>query len=271
MFVHIKKYTPATKDRIRDVLQKYLTKHRMGDFSLRFMHCLDELLKNAIKANYKYALVCENIEQALARRKLPEKPPDLLRHRKSFNTYATLHGSVETASGIVRKALTQEYYLMNFRNKARKEKRTMTTEEIGRLRQFKELIHIRKLLRQYDLKVHLRVEVFGNFLEIEVVNNAPILDADLKRIHEKRERFNELAERGEELLFFTEFLDESESGAGLGYATIDASLRAMNLDPLATLNIFSLINTAVSISIDRRRIAPERLQPRERAEATLSL
>lgn len=256
MLAYVRLYTPATKSRIRNLLLDYLRPFGI-EFSLDYLlQCLDELIKNGLKANYKYCLIRENIETALTEAGRSPRITEVLQNRVEFNAHAHLYGELESTSAIVRKALSQEGKLIRIRMQATTEQRGMNEAEIDQLRSARELIRLRKLTRKYGVKVHIRFEVFGDSLEIEVINDAPILDADLKRIHEKRKKFSELREAGDELMFFTELIDESESGAGLGYATIDAALRNLNQNPMSALNILSVKNTAITLSLNLKAFSP---------------
>lgn len=255
MLAYVRLYTPATKSRIRHLLLEYLRPFGI-EFSLDYLlQCLDELIKNGLKANYKYCLIRESIETALTEEGRRPQIAAVLQNRAEFNAHAHLYGEPEITSAIVRKALSQEGKLIRIRTHATTQRRGMNKAEIDQLRSARELIRLRKLTRKYGVKVHLRFEVFGDSLEIEVINDAPILDADLRRIHEKRKKFHELREAGDELMFFTELIDESESGAGLGYATIDAALRNLNQDPMTALNIFSIRNTAITLSLNLKALS----------------
>lgn len=255
MLAYVRLYTPATKSRIRNLLLDYLRPFGI-EFSLDYLlQCLDELIKNGLKANYKYCLIRENIETALTQEGRSQQIRKIIQNRAEFNAHAHLYGELDSTSKIVRTALSQEGKLIRIRMLATTERRFMNEAEIEQLRSARELIRLRKLTRKYGVKVHIRFEVFGDSLEIEVINDAPILDADLKRIHEKRKKFSELREAGDELMFFTELIDESESGAGLGYATIDAALRNLNQNPMSALNILSVKNTAITLSLNLKALS----------------
>ena len=84
---------------------------------------------------------------------------------------------------------------------------------------------------------------------MEVTNSSPILESDLRRIYEKRDEFRKCREEDRQQEFFLNNLDTSESGFGLGYATIDSYLTDLGLEPYSTIQIIAAADTTVILSL----------------------
>ena len=150
----------------------------------------------------------------------------------------------------LRAVLNQEARAIVFKTKAKKENRHASEEENRELKTFTELARVRKKARIYKVAMNVSMHYEKKMLLIEVQNSAPILPEDMQKINERRKTFKEYADRGEEALFFVENMASSTAGAGLGYGTIDASLRDMGLNPEESLTIISTSNTTIMLSIE---------------------
>jgi hypothetical protein len=244
---YVRIYTPKAKEIVRRILEKHLSKYNVDKYTDNFLTCIDELIKNAVKANYKFVLIREKIEEHLKNSSNPEKLTidDILKDRELYNQYSSDLIKLPEITKVVRTALTQESKVISLKTKAAKEKRKYTEEEKTEILGFKELLDIQRKVKKYGARVQVRVNEIFNALNIEIMNNAPILNSDLERIHKKRKEFKNYADRGEEMMFFIENMDEADAGAGLGYATIDAGLRELQTDPFDIVSIISVTNTTI--------------------------
>ncbi|RME92949.1 MAG: hypothetical protein D6767_02035 [Candidatus Hydrogenedentota bacterium] len=245
----IRLYSPKAKEQVREILTKYLEKYNPEELVDPLLTCVDELVKNGIKANYKYVLIREALEQKIKEGVIEGKIEEILKDRRKFSDLTEKYVPLEEITAYVRTALTQEAKVISLKMKVQKEGRKYTKEEYDTIRSFKELLEVRKKVRRYGVRVQLRVQEIWGALNMEVTNNAPILERDLERIHAKRKEFKEFADRGEETMFFIQHMDDSDGGAGLGYATIDASLRELGIDPFKAISIISVNNTTVIVHI----------------------
>lgn len=249
MFAKVKYYTPQSKTQIKNILEYNLGPKGLAHYSENLMLCLDELVKNGHKANYKFCLVMNNIETALRAKGQLKLMSEIQQQKRLFNEYALRYGCLTEVSGVVRKALSQEAKIIDLKTKAIAQGRRYRLLEAELRFEIPELFLVRGLMRKYGINVHLRFDTIGDSLELEVINNAPILDSDLQRIENRRRLFKDFADSGNEICFFTDHMDSSEAGAGLGYATIDSILRDLGMDPFEAITIVSVTNTAVLISI----------------------
>ena len=247
MLGYVRIYTPKAKEIVRRILEKHLEKYSVSHYTDNFLTIIDELIKNAVKANYKFVLIREEIERYLNNSTNPEKLTidDILKDRVLYSKFASEFINLPEITKVVRKALTQESKVISLKSRAEKEKRKYTPEERADILGFTELLDIQRKVKKYGARVQVRLNEIFNALNIEVMNNAPILNTDLDRIYNKRKEFKAYADRGEEMMFFIENMDEADGGAGLGYATIDAGLRELKTDPFDIVSIISVTNTTI--------------------------
>ncbi len=71
----------------------------------------------------------------------------------------------------------------------------------------------------------------------------------MRRIYAKRDEFKLCVEENRQQEFFLNNLDTSESGFGLGYATIDSYLSDIGLVPYNTIQIIAAMDTTVILSL----------------------
>lgn len=228
--------------------------------------CVDELVKNAVKANYKFLLIYEKLHERVREsypgftdKQISDEISGILKIKESFDHIAVDILHEYNLSEQVRIILNQEAKLLNIKNKAYAETRKFTPEEKKQISEFKEINRIKALVKKMNIRIILKMETDGDFFYIEVTNTAPILTVDLNRIFEKREEYRRLKNDDREHEFFINNLDTSESGFGLGYATIDSVLYKLGLDPVRSLTIISAIDTTVllSLPIDKLKSDPD--------------
>jgi len=218
--------------------------------------CVDELIKNAVKANYKFALILEKMAEKI-RTENPSFSDVEVRHqinqivkdKAMYDRVAEELTANEEISRSVRQILNEESALIRIKNKVFAEKREYTDEEKTKIEGLSNLQRIREELERRNIRVRITVEMDDSFIYVEITNNAPIMEKDLSRIYAKREEFKICRDEQREQEFFLNNLDTSESGFGLGYATIDSFLANMGLDPFRSIQLIAASNTTVILSL----------------------
>lgn len=249
-------YSKKARDQIFGIGLKFAKEAGIPEVTEDLFACVDELIKNAVKANYKFLLVVEKIAEKL-QKKYPGKTPeqikqqifDILKDRQTYDRMASEIISNEYISDKVREILSQEGKYLSIRNRAYAEKRDYTEEEKKKIAGLVEFLDIRRQLREKDIKIILKIEGNEDFIYIEVTNTAPIMTHDLNRIYEKRDEYKIYREKGREQEFFINNIDTSDSGFGLGYATIDSFLANLGLNPENSITIISANNTTAMLTI----------------------
>lgn len=251
----IQVYTRKTREKIIDIGMHFFHTEGVGEIARDVFSCVDELIKNAVKANYKFALIVDRLEKMIKLKKPNLSPEQLsqevdsyIKDRQRFDAFADETIEKESLSGIVREVLNEEGMQIKIKNKIHEEKRTYTSDELDKLKGLNNLNMMRYKLYKRDVKVLVKMESDGEFIFIEVTNTAPIITKDLNRIYAKRDEFKIYREEAREHEFFLNNLDTSESGFGLGYATIDSVLGGMGLDPYQAIQIIAASDTTVIIS-----------------------
>ncbi|MCE9597108.1 MAG: hypothetical protein K8S54_03995 [Spirochaetia bacterium] len=220
---------------------------------------LDELSKNAIKANHKFLLIRRKMveyfrKQGLDDVKSRQKAEELCTDAASYNEFLDAHPELlEGISPSLREILNQEAMWINLRNQERGE--DTAAKEREAMRKTKDYRNLFRDVRGRRVYVEFRASVKPPHLWIELINTAPILNRDLSRIREKREEFKKHREAGTEFEFFMNHMDTSDGGSGLGYATIDTNLASMGQDPMDALYIVSLHSTNVMMNLDLEKMA----------------
>ena len=218
--------------------------------------CVDELIKNAVKANYKHLLIVEALQRQFrlqykdkTEAQVQEYIKDILKDKIQFDTLASIVLKKENIAQKVREVLNQEGTFLLIKNKAFNENRSLTNDEIESIKTLKLFLALQQKIKQYDIKVILKIELRDNYIYIEITNTAPILSHDLQRIYSKREEYRKYKEEGREYEFFINNIDTSDSGFGLGYAKIDSYLYNLGIDPDKAVTVISINNTTAMLSI----------------------
>ncbi len=253
---YIYSYSKKSRDMVSEMAEKFLSRAGINEISANLFSCVDELVKNAVKANYKFLLIRDRIYRQLSE-EYPDKPGtdiaseinDIVKVQESFDHIAKDIINTGNISHLVREILNEEAKYLNIKNRAYRENRNYTDEEQNVITSLKLLNSIKKKIRENGIRIILKIEADEDFIYIEVTNTAPILSADLHRIHEKRDELKKYRDRGEEHLFFINNLDTTESGFGLGYAKIDMILHDWGLEPQRAAAIISSIDTTVMLTL----------------------
>ena len=218
--------------------------------------CIDELVKNAVKANYKFILIIEYLEKKIKKtnpdfsdEKIRELVNLIVKNRSEYDREAENILKTERLSGFVREILNEEAVQIRIKNKAYDAKRVYDDEEIGKLIDLKKINFIRKEMTDHNVNVFVKYDFDDEYIYVEATNSSPILESDLRRIYEKRDEFRKCREEDRQQEFFLNNLDTSESGFGLGYATIDSYLTDLGLEPYSTIQIIAAADTTVILSL----------------------
>jgi hypothetical protein len=249
-------YSKKARDQIFGIGLKFSRDAGITDVTEDLFACVDELIKNAVKANYKFLLVVEKISENLRKKNGNISPQDtqkkifeILKDKQTYDKMASEIISHDYISDKVREILNQEGRYLNIRNKVYAEKRDYTDEEKRKIATLTDFLHMRRQLKEKDIKILLKIEGNEDFVYIEVTNTAPIMTHDLNRIYEKRDEYKNYRLQGKEHEFFINNIDTTDSGFGLGYATIDSFLSNMGLDPDSSITIISANNTTAMLTV----------------------
>ena len=249
-------YSKKARDQIFGIGKKFATEAGISGVADDVFACVDELIKNAVKANYKFLLVVDKISSNLKNKydgisaqEIQKRIFEILKDKQAYDKMAADIISQDYISDRVREILNQEGRYLNIRNKVYAEKRDYTDDEKKKIATLKEFLNIRRQLKERDIKILMKIEGNEDFVYIEVTNTAPIMTHDLNRIYEKRDEYKNYRLQGKEQEFFINNIDTTDSGFGLGYATIDSFLSNLGLDPDSSITIISANNTTAMLSI----------------------
>ncbi len=249
-------YSKRSRDQMSIILKNFLNRANVFECESQIFSCIDELVKNAVKANYKFVLILDKLKKqiksknsALSDDELNNKVNEIIKDKKLYDETARNIAEAEAVSDTVRQILNEESVQLKLKNKVYNENRPYSEEELNQLEKLIQLKNMRDELERLDVKIILKIELENNFIFIEVTNTAPILGVDIQRIHSKRDEFGSYLGTGREFEFFMHNLDTSESGFGLGYATIDSFLYDIGLDPHKTIQILAASDTTIILSL----------------------
>jgi len=255
----INTYNKKAKEHIKAILRDFLDDDGAAECAEPLLTCVDELVKNAIKANYKYLV----IRRELARRVFNKKLADGVRLRIGKEHFGKAAVEIVKDSNVaeeVSEILDQESGYIALSNRAYDEKREFDGEEREKISSLERFQGIRKEIRGGEIKTILAIERHGGRLSITVTNTAPILARDLRRIEEKRREYVQYLAEGREHEFFINNIDTSESGFGLGYAVITSCLSGLGVQADDALVIEPSDETTVrlSVSLEKMRHSTDR-------------
>jgi hypothetical protein len=249
-------YSRRARDRIVEAGLSTLRQAGLENLSSELFACVDELIKNAVKSNYKYLLLRDEIHSKFGliwpdktEGEIDEDIDDLVKIPDRFNRIAEEILDSSNVSSVVRELLNEESRLLTIKNRAYAEGRRYTAEEKALIGGLENINRIRAAIRERNIRVILRIQVDEHYIYIEVTNTAPILKRDLNRIHDKRDEHRRYRDAGREHEFFVDNIDTSESGFGLGYAKIDVILNSWGLGEMNPITIISSINTTVMLTL----------------------
>lgn len=242
--VIIHSYHHRSKHRINCVVKKFLSDTSLNGHCDLIITCIDELIKNAVKANYKYMVMLERPTTLRANR------PQGIDGQKSIHPS---HTEDPVISRKVREILNEQARFNDIMDRAYNEGRPLTDVERLALLEFTVYNAVSAQMRRNNITAAMTLVIDEDTLHIHISNTAPIIESDLARIHEKLRCIRKLRSEGREHEFFTHNLDTSQAGFGLGYALIDSCCHQMDVDTEDALAIRAGTETAIEIDIPLKR------------------
>ena len=225
------------------------------EFDLIFQIC-DELIKNAFKANYRFLFYWNAISDNIHKEgsKLTNQEVDAWLKEIFYS------GSNDLIEKKLEKVTNKEQVseqvrcLMRLENKAHMRNKSISKRNKLRIDpKYKPLLQLRKQAKKYRICVSFKIEDAGSQLLISVSNNTPILENDVVRIQNVRERFKEYYDANRPEYFFIENIDISGGGHGLGYALMDSILLQIGLEPYKTLYLVSAGTAMVLLNLPKKQ------------------
>ncbi len=262
----IQSYSARARDKIFNLGASIFREAGLSEYVEDVFACGDELVKNAVKANYKFLLIRDSLYRQF-KQQYPDKSHEeieqyldnLLKDKTQFDTLADIVRKKENISGRVREILNQEAKFLTAKNKAYRDGYELPREELDSIEGIADFRKIRKQMKEENIRIILKVQYEPEFIYMEVTNTAPILTHDLNRIHQKRDEYRQYRDEGKEFEFFINNIDTSDSGFGLGYAKIDSFLSNLGLDPDTSVTIISSNNTTALLTIPIASLSKERI------------
>lgn len=256
----IKNYSDQSMSKVREYLRTYLADSWLSDHSDQIYQICDELLKNALKSNYKFLLLWMSTRQRMmdsAAEMTEQDADDWLKEVLFSGENILIEKQMEKVPDRnqipiqVRKLLDLENRLMQSRRRGRQQDNTRGLAE----EDLKFYVRVKRMARLLKIFIQFRIERSPDQILISISNDAPILDEDLRRINRIRARFQEYADQGRQQEFFIENLDTSGGGFGLGYALMDSVLTQLDLDPQKSLYLISATRTMVLVALPTEAVA----------------
>jgi hypothetical protein len=218
--------------------------------------CVDELIKNAVKANYKHLLIIQALQRQFqlqykdkSQSQIHEYIKDILKDKIQFDTLASIVLKKENIAQTVREVLNQEGIFLSIKNRAYQENRTLRKDELDAINTLQLFLDLQDTMKKKNIQILLKVDYRDDYIYIEITNTAPILSHDLQRIYDKREEYRKYRNECREYEFFINNIDTSDSGFGLGYAKIDSYLYNLGIEPDKAVTVISINNTTAMLSI----------------------
>ena len=222
---------------------------------------LDELAKNALKANYKFILIRNRImarveQEGISGRQLRDRVEEICNDIARYNEFIQEHPDIlENITEPLRAIIDEEAKWVKIVNERKEKREKITDEDKKFVRAPSPYAEIYDAVRERRVYLEIRATYRAPFFWLEVINKAPILSRDLDRIYAKRNEFKSHRDAGTEYEFFLNNMDTSDGGSGFGYATIDSQLAEMGLEPLEHLVILPLHNTNIVTTLNIEEIA----------------
>ena len=258
----IKSYSHRTVERVKSHLRAALQGSSLEtSFDSLYQIC-DELIKNAVKANYKFLLLWKETRKRLLAGKYVEsaaEADDWLREVFFSGEDVLIEkqlqklGEPKALMDEVRELLNYEGRLIEYKKLTHlrgDENRRAAADYLKKHRvRLQPLMALKRMARELEIFVHFKIEKNQEAVLITVANDSPILKEDLKRIEAVRSRFARFAKEDRVAEFFAESLDTSGGGHGLGYAIMDCTLLEMGLVPEKSLYLIGASRTMVLLSL----------------------
>lgn len=250
--LRIETYNIRLAEQIEEQLRSAMIGSWLKDYVPQIFQICDELIKNALKSNYKFLLLWSATRDRLQQAH-PEYGADELDDwlREVFfsgeDRLVEQHlARVEDQSDRIRSEVRR---LLDLENRYVRD--GLFTLEValdpGTAVDpvLEPLLSTKRLARELNIHAHIEIERSTDQLLVTITNDSPILQEDVERIATVRNKFRTYRESGRQQDFFIENLDTSGGGHGLGYAIMDSILCEMNLDPERSLYLISATRTMV--------------------------
>lgn len=248
--IEIYNYSTKTYNALTELIDSYIQDSWLMDFKENILHICDELIKNAIKSNYKLILILSELKKVYqSSLKELESKEELIQWLREiifsgedklikYNLNKIDHQRV---SDDLKKLMYFEKFYIDF-----KQNKTINEEEKNKVLI---IYKIKKLLKKFN--IYTTIEFYKNpeYIHILIQNGSPILEEDFLRIIEKRKKFAEYVSTKSKEEYFMENIDTSGGGHGLGYPLIDALLLDMGLQPSDHLYLVSAKRTMVLLNL----------------------
>jgi len=182
---------------------------------------------NAIKANVKFIFFQDELSKRI-KTALPDvQADDML---QIILKEDPLREYIERFA-VAPKLRAKVQDILAWDEKLRTKRSGLTDQQIEEHRKFRDKMVEKKL------EVHFTIGMGDNYVVFTIVNDSPILKADMARIEKSRKVHYALFEEGRSADFFSpEFMDQTES-AGYGIAMADEIYFEMGIDPRANFSV----------------------------------
>lgn len=221
----IKGLTRDTRDLVSNIING-ITERLEADplSSFHLFSGLMEALLNAVKGNIRYTIFKDELTKRLV--SVDNTPPeeiekllDVILDTKTLRDSMQRYVIPDKIKKEVQRILTLEEKI-----RVKKQEISNFDREI--------LLKVRQHIKKDNRKISMKIRISDNELMIRIKNDAPVMESDMGRINESRNKHHELFKEGRSSDFFRpENLDEKES-AGFGIAMIDEGYYNMGLNPL---------------------------------------
>jgi hypothetical protein len=216
--------TRDTRDLVSAIINGVL--ERIGADPLSSFHLfsgLMEALLNSLKSNIRFTIFKN--ELALKLKDVENSEQEIERLLNIIMDTSALRDAMQRYV-VPEKIKTLVHTILSLEDRVRVRKATISSLD----RDF--LLSVREKMKNEDRKISMKIRLYEKELYIRIKNDSPILDIDMGRIEESRQKHFKLFEEGRSSDYFRpEFLDEKES-AGFGIAMIDEGFYSMGLNPL---------------------------------------
>ncbi len=220
----IKGLTRDTRDTISNFINALL--ERIGADPLSSFHLfsgLMEALLNAVKGNIRYTIfkteLIKRVQEVTSSNEDLEQIVDVI-----LNTSALRDAMQRYVVPDKIKRDVQTILMLEEKIRVKKQKLSPKDKEL--------LTMIREQIKKDNRRIDIKIRLNDERLYIRIQNDAPVMDIDMERIQQSRQKHYELYQQGRSSDYFRpEFIDEKES-AGFGIAMIDEGFYNMGLNPL---------------------------------------
>ncbi len=253
--IEIYTYTNQTYKALTELINTYIQESWLINYKDNILHICDELIKNAIKSNYKLILILlelKNIyKSSLKDLDSAGELIDWLKEMIFSGEDKLIKNNLnkinpEKISNLLKKLMHFEKFYIDY-----KQKKNINQDERNKaLTIFK----IKRFLKKFNIYTSVEFHKNPEYIHILIQNGSPILEEDFIRIIDKRKKFAEYVKTKSKEEYFMENIDTTGGGHGLGYPLIDALLIDMGLQPSEHLYLVSAKRTMVLLNLPLQQI-----------------